>query len=63
LLKAVDIADRGVRRARYQGVVRAQRRPAVLIEGGYLSNPTEARRIADPAYRQQLAEAVAKALE
>lgn len=63
LLNAVDIADRGVRRARYQGVVRAQRRPAVLIEGGYLSNPTEARRIADPAYRQQLAEAVAKALE
>jgi N-acetylmuramoyl-L-alanine amidase len=55
--------DRGVRRARYQTVLCGQNRPAVLLEGGYLSNPAEARRIADPAYRQQLAEAVAKALE
>jgi N-acetylmuramoyl-L-alanine amidase len=55
--------DRGVRRARFLGVLRGQNRPAVLIEGGYLSNPSEARRIADPAYRQKLAEAVAGALE
>jgi N-acetylmuramoyl-L-alanine amidase len=63
LLKTTGLADRGVRRARYQAVVRGQRRPAVLIEGGYLSNPTEARRIADPGFRQQLAEAVAQALK
>jgi N-acetylmuramoyl-L-alanine amidase len=44
-------------------VLRAQNRPAVLIEGGYLTNPPEARRIASPAYRQTLAEAVAKGLE
>jgi N-acetylmuramoyl-L-alanine amidase len=44
------------------GVLRGQHQPAVLIEGGYLSNPREARLIADPAYRQKLAEAVAKAL-
>lgn len=55
--------DRGVRRARFLGVLRGQNRPAVLIEGGYLSNPAEARRIADPVYRQKLAEAVASALE
>jgi N-acetylmuramoyl-L-alanine amidase len=54
--------DRGVRRARYLGVLRGQNRPAILVEGGYLSNPSEARRIADPAYREKLAEAVAKAL-
>ena len=54
--------DRGVRRARYLGVLRGQKRPAILIEGGYLSNPHEARQIADPAYRQKLAEAVATAL-
>jgi N-acetylmuramoyl-L-alanine amidase len=54
--------DRGVRRARYLGVLRGQKRPAILIEGGYLSNPREARQIADPAYRQKLAEAVAAAL-
>ena len=56
------MTDRGVRRARFMVVLRGQRRPAVLIEGGYLSNPREARRIADPNYRQKLAEAVAVAL-
>lgn len=62
LLREVGMPDRGVRRARFMGVLRGQSCPAVLIEGGYLSNPNEARRIADPAYRQQLAAAVASAL-
>lgn len=62
LLREAGLTDRGVRRARFMVVLRGQRRPAVLIEGGYLSNPREARRIADPAYRQRLAEAVAEAL-
>jgi N-acetylmuramoyl-L-alanine amidase len=62
LLQATGSHDRGVRRARFPGVLRGQQRPAILIEGGYLSNPHEARQIADPAYRQKLAEAVAKAL-
>ncbi len=54
--------DRGVRRARFLGVLRGQHCPAILVEGGYLSNPQEARRIADPAYRQKLAAAVAQAI-
>jgi N-acetylmuramoyl-L-alanine amidase len=62
LLLASGDRDRGVRRARFLGVLRGQNRPAILIEGGYLSNPQEARHISDPAYRQRLAEAVAKAL-
>ena len=62
LLQVNGRHDRGVRRARFLGVLRGQRCPAVLVEGGYLSNPQEARRIADPAYRQKLAEAVAQAL-
>jgi N-acetylmuramoyl-L-alanine amidase len=63
LLPVTGNLDRGVRHARFPGVLRGQNRPAVLIEGGYLSNPAEARRIADPAHLQKLAEAVAKALE
>jgi N-acetylmuramoyl-L-alanine amidase len=55
--------DRGVRRARYLGVLRGQQRPAILVEGGYLSNPHEARLITDSAYRQKLAAAVAAALQ
>jgi len=63
LLEVNGAADRGVRRARFPGVLRGQRRPAVLIEGGYLSNHEEAQRIGDPVHRQKLAEAIAKALE
>jgi N-acetylmuramoyl-L-alanine amidase len=43
-------------------VIRDQRRPAVLLEGGYLSHPRESRLIADANYRQKLAAAVANAL-
>jgi N-acetylmuramoyl-L-alanine amidase len=62
LLQVSGSHDRGVRRARFPGVLRGQQRPAILIEGGYLSNLHEARQIADPVYRQKLAEAVARAL-
>jgi N-acetylmuramoyl-L-alanine amidase len=55
--------DRGLRRARFMGVLRGQHRPAILLEGGYLSHPREALLIASPEYRQQLAEAVAQALK
>lgn len=54
--------DRGVRHARLLGVLRPQSRPAALVEGGYLCNPREARRIADPNHRQLLAEGLADAL-
>jgi N-acetylmuramoyl-L-alanine amidase len=63
LLAVNGDVDRGVRRARFLGVLRGQHRPAVLVEGGYLSNPEEARRIGNPAHRQKMAEAIAKALE
>jgi N-acetylmuramoyl-L-alanine amidase len=63
ILAATQAADGGVRHARFMAVLRTQRRPAVLVEGGFLSNPDEARRIATAAYRQQLARAVARALE
>jgi N-acetylmuramoyl-L-alanine amidase len=62
LLQVNGGEDRGLRRARFMGVLRGQNRPAVLVEGGYLSNPAEAARIHDPEYRQKLAEAVASGL-
>ncbi|MSU58197.1 MAG: hypothetical protein EXS35_08455 [Pedosphaera sp.] len=63
VLKVNGHLDRAVRRARFLTVLRGQNRPAVLIEGGYLSNVREARKIADPAFRQKLAEATAEALK
>ena len=55
--------DRGVRRARFMGVLQGQNRPAVLLEGGYLTYVPEARLIATAEYRQKLAEAVAQGLQ
>lgn len=63
LLHATGVEDRGVNRARFMGVLRGQRRPAVLIEAGFLSNPAEARKIENPDFRQKLAEGVANALK
>jgi N-acetylmuramoyl-L-alanine amidase len=63
LLRATSLEDRGVNRARFIGVLRGQRRPAVLIEAGFMSNPHEAKRIESPDFRQKLAEAVAAALK
>jgi N-acetylmuramoyl-L-alanine amidase len=62
LLQVNGNHDRGIRRARFPGVLRGQHRPAILVEGGYLSNPREAGLIAEPEYRQKLAEAVAQAI-
>lgn len=62
VLHASGEEDRGICRARFMDVLHGQHCPAVLIEGGYLSNPREARRIENPEFRQKLAEAVAEAL-
>lgn len=62
LLQATGMEDRGVRRARFIGVLRGQNRPAILVEEGYLSNPAEAKKIENPEYRQKLAETLAAAL-
>ena len=63
LLHAMGLEDRGVRHSRFETVLRGQNRPAILVEGGYLSNPAEAKRIESGEYRQKLAEAVAGALK
>ncbi len=62
LVKTASRRDRGVRRARFMTVLREQKRPAVLVEGGYLSNPAEANLIAQPQFRDQLARAIVDAL-
>ncbi len=53
--------DRGVARARFY-VIRNTLCPAVLLEGGFLTNPWESKRIATPEYQQAMAEAVAQGI-
>jgi N-acetylmuramoyl-L-alanine amidase len=63
LLHGTGLEDHGICRARFIGVLHKQRCPAVLIEAGFLSNPSDAKLIETPAFRQKLAEAVAVALK
>jgi N-acetylmuramoyl-L-alanine amidase len=63
VLHASGEDDRGVRRARFMGVLHGNRHPAILIEGGFLSNLAEAKKIEDSEFRQKLAEAIANALK
>jgi N-acetylmuramoyl-L-alanine amidase len=61
LTRKVPVEDRGVHRARFW-VLRDAVMPAVLIEAGFLTNPTEARKISNPSYRRQLASAIVDGL-
>ncbi len=51
-------ANRGVRRRGYY-VLRKTKVPSVLVECGFLTNPTEAAHAQNPSYRQKLAEGIA----
>ncbi|MBV9127966.1 MAG: N-acetylmuramoyl-L-alanine amidase [Verrucomicrobia bacterium] len=57
LLGHITQGDRGVKRARF-AVLKLCKLPAVLVEGGFLSNPNESQRINDAAWRHQLAESI-----
>ena len=53
--------DRGIKeRSLY--VTRRVRGPSVLVEGGFVSHPAEAKLLGDPAYRQRLADAIANGI-
>lgn len=61
LVRNLKLADRGVRRARF-AVLRDARMPAVLVEAGFMSHPSELKRIADPAFRKTVARAITGAV-
>lgn len=52
---------RYTKHARFR-VLRLNKNPAILIEGGYFSNRAEAARFANPEYRDVFAEAITRAL-
>ncbi len=58
LVSALGVTDRGAK-PRQLAVVRYARCPAVLVEGGFINNPAEARRLALPEYREIIATAIA----
>lgn len=50
--------DRGVKRARF-AVLRLTKMPAVLVEGGFLTNGSDARQVANTEWRDKYAKAIA----
>jgi len=61
IVAALGLPDRGVKTAGFY-VLRNTKMPAILVEGGFLSNPTEALFLADPAVRQRIAEAIGRGI-
>ena len=55
------VTDRGVKEAWFI-VLRGSPMPAILIEGGFMSNPDEGRQIASDAYQWKLARAIVEGI-
>ena len=53
--------DRGVRQAPF-AVLEGAQMPAVLVEVAFLSNPAEAKRLADPSFQDQVASTLVKSI-
>ncbi len=61
VISELKSVDRGIKRARFN-VLRGINKPAILFEGGFVTNPTEAKLINDPEHRQRSAVSIAVAV-
>jgi N-acetylmuramoyl-L-alanine amidase len=57
MCRRLPVPDRGIKRARFV-VIKNIRIPGVLIEGGFVSNASDARLIATAEYRQRIAQSI-----
>lgn len=60
--RALPTEDRGIKDEKALYVLRHTSCPAVLVEVGFISNPTEERYLLDAAYRQKIAGVLAEAV-
>jgi N-acetylmuramoyl-L-alanine amidase len=61
VLRVMGTEDRHIRQRGFY-VIRHTNIPAVLIESGFLTNPAEFRRISSPAFQDELAGGIARAI-
>jgi N-acetylmuramoyl-L-alanine amidase len=61
ILQSIDIRDRGVRTARFY-VLRKTSMPSVLVEVGFVTGREDSAKLSDPAYRSQMAQAIARGI-
>ena len=62
MLGHIPEVDRGIKRARF-AVLRRPNMPAILVEGGFLSETNDSKSVANPAWRGKLAEAISIGIE
>ena len=62
LIRNLGAENRGVKTANFV-VLKKTRHPAILVEGGFVSNKTERQAMQDPRFRQLVAESIVQALE
>ena len=62
LVQATSAVDRGVKHARFVVLI-GTNVPAILIETGFVSNPTEGRKLTTSAYQHKIATAIAQGIE
>ena len=61
IVNTLHTANRGVKFARYK-VLRTCTKPAVLVEGGFISTKEDLKRCLDPKYREALAVSIGRGL-
>ncbi|MEX0270691.1 N-acetylmuramoyl-L-alanine amidase [Leptolyngbyaceae cyanobacterium UHCC 1019] len=61
VLQFTGVRDRGVRKARFY-VLRKTSMPSVLVEVGFVTGRDDASRLSNPAYRTQMADAIARGI-
>ena len=57
VVSTLKVEDRGIRRERF-AVLRSAQMPAVLIECGFMSDPTEFQKLKNDGYRQEMVQAI-----
>lgn len=62
LVAATGAADRGVKHARFVVLI-GTNVPAILVETGFVTNPTEGNKLTSDAYQQKVAAAIVRGIE
>ena len=62
IIASTGATDRGVRSARFHVIVNTSM-PAILVETGFITNPSEAVKLLNSAYQEQMAAAIARGVD
>jgi N-acetylmuramoyl-L-alanine amidase len=62
IISATSANNRGVKAAGFYVIARTSM-PAILVETGFVTSPTEARNLSNPNYQKQMADAIARGID